>query len=143
VSLSPTMAAMLSSALGMPVSLQTGLDVVHAIRDGLPAGAVDRLVKEGELTPAEVDRVVLPRKTLAHRKTIGTLAADQGDRLVRVIRIIAQTYDTFGDRAKAQLWLRRKTSALNGEQPLDLLDTEEGAREVEALLTRIAHGIAA
>lgn len=143
MSLSPTLAAMLSSAIGPLISLHTGLDVARAIRDGLPVVAVEKLVKGGELTLAEVDRVILPRKTLAHRKTIGTLAADQGDRLVRVMRVIAQAYDTFSDREKAQTWLRRKTSALDGEQPLDLLDTEEGAREVEALLTRIAHGIAA
>ncbi len=143
MSLSPTLVTMLSAVIGPLVSFHTGLDVVRAIRDGLPVGAVDRLVMRGELTLAEVDRVVLPRKTLAHRKTIGTLAADQGDRLVRVIRIIAQAYDTFGNREKAQVWLRRQTSALDGEQPLNLLDTEEGAREVEALLTRIAHGIAA
>lgn len=143
MSLSPTLIAMLTSAIGPLVPLQSGLDVVRAIRGGLPTFAVDKLIKEGELTLSEVDRVVLPRKTLAHRKTIGTLAADQGDRLVRVMRVIAQAYDTFGDRGKAQFWLRRQTNALEGEQPLDLLDTEEGAREVEALLVRIAHGIAA
>jgi uncharacterized protein (DUF2384 family) len=32
---------------------------------------------------------------------------------------------------------------LAGERPLDLLDTDEGAREVETLLGRISHGIAA
>jgi uncharacterized protein (DUF2384 family) len=37
-------------------------------------------------------------------------------------------------------WIR---VALAGESPLDLLDTDEGAREVETLLGRIAHGIAA
>jgi len=143
MSVSPTLAAMLTSAIGPLLPFDTGLDVVQAIRNGLPVAAVDRLVDEGELTYAEVDRVVLPRKTLAHRKTIGTLTADQGDRLVRVTRVIAQAYDTFGNREKAQLWLRRQTSALSGESPLGLLDTEEGAREVEALLTRVAHGIAA
>jgi putative toxin-antitoxin system antitoxin component (TIGR02293 family) len=109
----------------------------------LPATAIDYVVKIGKLTPAEVDRVVIPRKTLAYRRTQGTLTADQSDRFVRVARIISLAEDTFANPTKAATWLRRATSALNGEKPLDLLDTEEGAREVETLLTRIAHGIAA
>ncbi|WP_377315285.1 antitoxin Xre/MbcA/ParS toxin-binding domain-containing protein [Phaeospirillum tilakii] len=50
---------------------------------------------------------------------------------------------TFADPAKGRAWLLRTTASLGGRRPLDLLDTEEGAREVETLLGRIAHGIAA
>ena len=58
-------------------------------------------------------------------------------------RVIAAADETFGDEKKADAWLRRGTTALDGEPPLDLLDTEEGAREVETLLTRIGHGLGA
>ncbi|HNO62136.1 MAG TPA: MbcA/ParS/Xre antitoxin family protein, partial [Plasticicumulans sp.] len=51
--------------------------------------------------------------------------------------------DTFGTRDKALLWLRRPTTALAGASPLNRLDTDEGARQVERLLGHIAHGIAA
>ena len=87
--------------------------------------------------------MVLPRKTLANRKKLGALTAEQSDRLLRVARVIAAAEDTFGGKEKAGAWLRRRTTALAGEQPLDMLDTEEGAREVETLLARIGHGIAA
>jgi uncharacterized protein (DUF2384 family) len=39
--------------------------------------------------------------------------------------------------------VRRPTSPLGGRHPLDLLDSEPGARVVEQLLYRIGHGIAA
>jgi len=87
--------------------------------------------------------VVLPRKTLAHRERIGTLTTDQSDRLLRVARVLAAAEEVFGSDAKAHQWLRRPTSVLSNEVPLELLDTEEGAREVEIVLGRIAHGIAA
>ena len=58
-------------------------------------------------------------------------------------RLIAVAEETFGSQEKANIWLRRPTTALGGEAPLDLLDTDEGARQVETLLGRIAHGIAA
>lgn len=124
-------------------SLRTGLDLVREIRNGLPAESVENFVRAGKLSNVEVDRIVLPRKTLAHRKDIGKLTADQSDRLMRVVRVIAFAEETFGDERKAYAWLRRQTSALGESAPLDLLDTEEGAREVETILSRIAHGIAA
>ena len=143
MSLSPTLVHLLQETTGAARALQSGLDLVQAIRDGLPASSVDNFVRIGKLTNVEVDKIVLPRKTLAHRKEIGTLTADQSGRLLRVARAIALAEDTLGSTEKARFWLRRPTAALDGETPLGLLDTEEGAREVETLLTRIAHGIAA
>ena len=116
---------------------------VAAVRQGLSLDLVDDVLADGRLTAAELDRLALPRKTLAHRRTLGQLTAEQSDRLVRILRVIEAAEETFGDPAKAHTWLRRPTSALDNQAPLDLLDTDIGAREVETLLTRIAHGIAA
>jgi putative toxin-antitoxin system antitoxin component (TIGR02293 family) len=116
---------------------------VQRVRSGLSVDAVQTILDSGRLAPAELDQIVLPRKTLAHRRKLGTLTAEQSDRLLRVARLIATAEDTFGDQAKAAKWLRRPTSALSGERPLDLLDTDEGARAVETLLGQISHGIAA
>jgi putative toxin-antitoxin system antitoxin component (TIGR02293 family) len=118
-------------------------ELVATVREGIPTAAVDRLIDEGRLTPVELDRLAVPRKTLAHRRTIGRLSPEQSDRLVRVLRIVAEAEATFGSREKAHRWLRRPTTALGGEAPLDLLDTDPGARRVETLLGRIAYGIAA
>ncbi len=123
--------------------IRNGMDLARAVRRGLPVGAAQFVLDSGRLTAAEMDKVVLPRKTLANRRKIGALTAEQSDRLIRVARLLANAEETFGSSEKAGLWLRRPTQALGGERPLDLLDTEEGAREVENLLGRIDHGIAA
>ena len=117
--------------------------VVEATRRGFPVQTVDDLVQTGRLTAAEVDQTIIPRKTLSHRRKIGTLTAEQSDRLARVMRVIAAAEETFGAEAKAARWLRRPTDALGGEAPIGLLDTSEGSREVERLLSRIDHGLAA
>jgi putative toxin-antitoxin system antitoxin component (TIGR02293 family) len=117
--------------------------LIRAVRAGLPVGAVHALVRSGRISRAESDRIVMPRKTLAHRERIGTLTADQSDRLIRVARILAFAEEIFGDADKAHRWMRRETAPLADQVPLELLDTEEGAREVESLLGRIGHGIAA
>jgi putative toxin-antitoxin system antitoxin component (TIGR02293 family) len=124
-------------------NVTAGMGMVRLVRRGLPIGAVQFVLDTGRLTLAELDQIVLPRKTLANRRKLGTLTPEQSDRLVRVARVLAAADETFGDRAKAGTWLRRPTSCLACERPLDLLDTDEGARAVETLLGRIGHGIAA
>lgn len=136
--------AALFALIGNPAgtSVNDWRSVVEATRQGFPVQTVDKLVQAGRLTAAEVDRTIIPRKTLSHRRKIGTLTAEQSDRLARVMRVISAAEDTFGTDAKAAHWLRRPTEVLGGEAPLSLLDTSEGAREVERLLSRIDHGLA-
>jgi putative toxin-antitoxin system antitoxin component (TIGR02293 family) len=120
-----------------------GMDIVKVIRRGLPVSAIQFVLDSGRLTLAEIDQIVLPRKTLANRRRLGNLTPEQSDRLIRVARVLAAAEETFGNQEKAGAWLRRPTRVLGGECPLHLLDTDEGAREVETLLGRIGHGIAA
>lgn len=117
--------------------------VVPGVRQGLPVWMVDDAVSSGRVSLTELDRLVLPRKTLSHRRTLGNLTPEQSDRLMRLLRIIDEAEATFGDKAKAHSWLRRPTALLDGEAPLDRLDTDLGTRQVEMFLGRIAHGIAA
>lgn len=121
----------------------TGRDLIARVRSGLSVEIVDAVVKDGWLTLTEMDGIVLPRKTLSHRRKLGALTPDQSDRLARVARIIVMARETFGEDEKAKTWLRRPTTALGGEAPLQILDTDQGTREVETLLGRISHGIAA
>ena len=116
---------------------------IETVREGLPLATVDDLLASGRLTAVELDRLVLPSKTLAHRRTMGRLSPEQSDRLLRIVRILDAADEAFASPDKATLWLRRPTVPLGGHAPLDLLDTDIGTREVERLLARIAHGIAA
>jgi len=46
----------------------------------------------------------------------------------------------IGDGETATRWLKRSNRALGGRSPLELVDTELGARSVEDVLGRIAYG---
>ena len=116
--------------------------VLLPLRQGFTLNVVDRALDGGKISPAELDWLVLPRKTLAHRRILGSLTPDQSDRLSRVLRMIDEAETTFGDHAKAHAWLRRPSKLLDGEAPLDRLDTDFGTRQVEAILGRIEHGLA-
>ena len=118
------------------------LDVVDRIREGLPTSVVDETLQSGRLTASELDRLAIPRKTVAHRRKLGRLTAEQSDRLLRVLRVMEEAETSFANPEKAHRWLRRPTDALAGRSPLNLLDTDVGARLVEQLLGRITHGLA-
>ena len=119
------------------------LGVVEAVRAGLPLALVDELLESGRLSAAELDRLAFPRRTLAHRRTLGRLSPEQSDRLLRILRVVIAAEDSFADPLRAARWLRRPTRALDGHAPLDLLDTDIGARRVETLIGQIGQGIAA
>jgi len=127
--------------VGKPVSCE--LDIARLIRAGLPVDVIDTLIGDRMVTPDEVSRIIIPPKAVSERRRKGGLTPEQSGRVIRVARIFADALETFGSRDKALTWMRRASAALGGEALIDLLDTEEGARLVESLLGRIAHGLAA
>jgi putative toxin-antitoxin system antitoxin component (TIGR02293 family) len=136
-------AAIFRAGAILKIDAKDSREAIAATRQGVAVAAVDELVKSGRASIAEIDRLVLPRKTLSHRRKSGALTPEQSDRLIRFARAIAGAEETFGSPEKAAIWLRRPTAALGDQSPISLLDTGEGCREVERLLGRIDHGLAA
>jgi putative toxin-antitoxin system antitoxin component (TIGR02293 family) len=116
--------------------------VQEAIQRGLPYAAFDMLASAFHIGKKDLLTLlhVAPR-TLARRKRERRFQADESDRLFRIGRIAAQAEDVLGEREKAAAWLQQPNRALGGRTPLQQLDTDLGARQVEDLLLRIAHGV--
>lgn len=55
--------------------------------------------------------------------------------------IWAHALDTFGNPQTAESWLDTPNAALQNQTPRTLVNTIEGARQVEEVLTRIDYGI--
>ena len=124
--------------------LKSEHDIVQLVRRGVPTQAVDHFLAMAGLSLNALDPQVLNLRTFRRRqKNDQPLEQDESDRLLRIVGIVAAADETFGDVEKAQVWLNRESRALHGETPLAMADTDRGARAVEALLGRIAHGIAA
>ena len=57
-------------------------------------------------------------------------------------RVFDRALELFeGDSRAAERWLSSPKAALGGAVPSELAKTEAGAREVEALIGRIEHGV--
>lgn len=123
--------------------LRTDQDLMKLVEDRLSPRAVDALRQSG-LTDEEVYSLVVPRRTLSHRRARReALSRDESDRVVRVARVVALCEEVFGEHDRGWRWLRDAKRQFQGRAPLDLLATEAGARLVEELLYRIDEGMAA
>jgi putative toxin-antitoxin system antitoxin component (TIGR02293 family) len=118
-------------------------DLADLVRKGLPANSVTALAKKLDLSNALLSRKLgIPLRTLTRRLSQRSrLTAAESDRTVRLARVYANAVELIGDQEKAVEWLRTPNRALGGERPLDQLDTDVGAREVEDILGRIAFGV--
>lgn len=118
-------------------------ELARRVEGGLPSEAVETLRRAG-LTAAEIAALVLPPRTLAHRRAHGgRLNVEESGRAVRVARILAIAEGVWGDRVGALAWLRKPSRRFEGRSPLELVRTEPGARAVEEMLYQIDDGIAA
>lgn len=114
----------------------------EAVRKGLPFSAFEAVSKHLEISPQHVTSVLgIPPRTVARRKVARYLTPQESDRLYRVAQAISQAVDVLGTIEKARVWLKTPNRALGGETPLDLLDTDIGARQVEEVLLRLNYGI--
>ena len=115
--------------------------VLELIERQLPTSSINRILALG-LTRAEVDSLVIPLRTLQHRRSRREkLTVEESDRVLRLVRVLSHAESVYGSRERALDWLRRPTPRLKTRTPLQLLKTDAGARIVEELLIQIDEGM--
>jgi putative toxin-antitoxin system antitoxin component (TIGR02293 family) len=138
----PTISERLGGTKVLGRDIFSDFDWIEAIENGFPHAAVDAAIDAGLLTREESEELVIPRRTLHHRKQKKQrLTLEESDRLLRIARVSVQAEEVFANAEKAYRWLRKPSRPLKGAVPLDLLKTGTGATLVEDELGRIAHGI--
>jgi putative toxin-antitoxin system antitoxin component (TIGR02293 family) len=106
---------------------------------GVSSRVVTRLLKDRLLGRDEV-RMVIPDRTLERRIARGeNLRLEEVDGIARLLRVRRQAAEALGEAA--EIWLTEPNPALGGEIPIRMARTDIGAREVEAVLGRLAHGV--
>ncbi len=123
--------------------LRSDHDLVTLVERRLPVRTLTSLTNHG-LAEQEIYALVLPRRTLAHRRAKHQLLTrEESDKVVRLARITSLAEQIFNDEKKAARWLRQSKRRFGSNTALDLLTTEAGARLVEEILYQIDHGMAA
>ncbi len=115
--------------------------ILELVESQLATSAVNRLLALG-FTRAEIDALVIPLRTLQHRRSRREkLSVEESDRVLRLARVLSQAEVVYESRERALAWLRRGNPRLRGRNPLEMLKTDTGSRLVEELLIQIDEGI--
>lgn len=126
--------------LGVPVP-KTERQMLEIVERQLPTSSINRLVALG-LTRPEIDTLVIPLRTLQHRRSRREkLTVEESDRVLRVARLLSQTESIYESRERALAWLRQSHPRLGNRTPLEMSKTDTGSRIVEELLVQIDEGI--
>jgi putative toxin-antitoxin system antitoxin component (TIGR02293 family) len=118
-------------------------DLTELTREGLPVAAFLELSERLGVDKKRLAAILgISERTLSRRLASDQrLTRDESDRTMRLARIFAKAEDTFGRPEKAARWMQTPNLALGDEVPLELLDTDAGARTVEEVLYRIDYGM--
>ena len=117
-------------------------DLPEVVRAGLAFAELDELQRHLGV-PREKLAVMLgiSNATLHRRMASGKLDAAESDRVVRYARLLGAAANVMESVENGRRWLASPQFGLGGAIPLHYAETEVGAREVEALLGRIEHGV--
>jgi len=130
--------------LGRRITSQ--LKMADAVDEGLPPVSLDRIKHALDLTDTELAQAVGISPKTIHRLRTGQarhLSSTASDRLYRIARLYLLVIEVLEDGEAARDWLRTPQLGLADRAPMELMSTEAGSREVEALLLRIEHGVIA
>jgi putative toxin-antitoxin system antitoxin component (TIGR02293 family) len=112
----------------------------RALEKGIPAAWARSLESQG-LTRDDIRRII-PDRTLDRRIAKGeTLKMDEADGLARLLRVVKAARDLFENDKNADTFLRSPNPALGERIPIHMAQTDIGARAVETIIGRLAHGI--
>jgi putative toxin-antitoxin system antitoxin component (TIGR02293 family) len=116
--------------------------LISQLKQGLSTDAFDMLKERLNITDNALSRIVqIPQRTLNRRREKGRLRTDESERVLRLAQVYDMAFRVFGNREKAESWLKKPARGLGGKIPLEYADTDLGAHEVINLLGRIDHGV--
>ena len=129
-----------ASVVGSP---RSDFELIQVIRRGLPSKVIECVVESSALSKDEIfDSLRIAKRTAARRTASSArLKASESEIIYRLSRVLVTAANILGDRDKARQWILTANHALNGELPIDLLDTGIGFEDVMDVLQRIEFGV--
>lgn len=135
-----TLYSRMGALLGLEI--QDESDIAFYVQAGVPSRVYHRVAERLRLP---VGYVLSPsRARLARHGPDLRLDPDDGDSLMRIVRLFAQATLMLGDEHAARMWLHSPLRWREGvikANPLQLAVRESGARLCEQLLQRMVHGV--
>ena len=116
--------------------------VYEHIEEGLGIGVLEAFLRLAPGAASEIGAVLkVSERTLTRRRSEGQLSPAESDRLYRLVALYTRAADVLESVEAADEWMTSPAIALGDHTPLEYARNEAGARRVEALLTRLEHGV--
>ena len=135
------MASAAKSLSYKPLLTTLQLDLAR-VELGVPLSAISEFVSSSGIPLKDIYSVVIPQRTLKHRRERKeTLTRDESDKFARLVRVYDHAVNVLESSERALLWLNSPKHLFSERTPMDMLQTEVGARSVEEFLGQIDYGI--
>lgn len=120
----------------------TGIEAVRFIRDGYPASVLKDVSKYFGVPESRIQKILHVAPSTANRLEKKAANIDSGatERVFRMGLVTRMAIEVFEDSDSAIKWMCRPNRLLGDVAPLELMDTEPGAKSVQLLLNAIAIG---
>lgn len=118
-------------------------DPINAVKSGLPVRRFDEIQEMLDVPDERLLKILgISKSTLIRRRKRSVFTQAESEHLARLAQILDHAVEVLGDVDSARTWLTKSKLGLGWKVPLDHMETEQGAREVDDLLSRIKYGVA-
>ncbi len=118
------------------------LATVALLGKGLPVACFEALSQAMDINEKDLAGLVrISPSTIGRRKKAGSFPPEEGERVLRLMRVAQRAAELFGRKDRAIRWLKHPNAACDGRSPLEFLETEPGAAHVLRLIGRLEHGV--
>ena len=119
-------------------------DLTVLAENGLPKQALIFFLKKSNLEERRLYAYLdVTKRALDNYKPQQKLRLYISDRLIHLAELYAKGKELFDSFAYFNEWLNRPSIDLQGEKPIDSIQTRKGVDELLAILGRMEHGILA
>lgn len=128
--------------LGNNYVTSTDFDLLNLARKGVSKRALVNLAKQISLTIQEVAGIMHISERTLQRYTPATLIkTEHAEKAIALARLYERGTEVFGTMDNFNDWMKTPNYTLNGEAPLNLLDTSIGFDLILQTLGRIEYGV--
>lgn len=122
-----------------------GEQAIADIRKGFPVTLLQDTSSFFDLSLVQIRKIAGVPSTTAHNwaRQNANMDSAASERIWRMADVAARAVEVFGGEEGAKRWLTAPNRLLQGNSPLEFLDTEPGAIAVRQILNAIAAGGAA
>lgn len=132
----------LGSILFIEQAFQNDLELLHIARKGITKNAVINISKILGITLEKMsDLLHTSIRTFQRKSTEEKLDLPTSEKTIEIAELIKEGALVFGGYAKFKIWLNTPLMALNGNIPLDIMDSNRGIKMLMTELKRLEQGI--